>query len=36
MIGIHPTDAEAFASLHTTKASGESWLNVGCGGGKCG
>lgn len=36
MIGIHPTDAEAFAGLHTSKASGESWLNVGCGGGKCG
>lgn len=36
MVGIHPTDAEAFATLAVTKGSGESWLNVGCGGGKCG
>mmetsp|Transcript_19813 Transcript_19813/g.35339 ORF Transcript_19813/g.35339 Transcript_19813/m.35339 type:complete len:166 (+) Transcript_19813:2-499(+) len=37
MIGIHPTDAESFASLQVTKSSGESWVAAGgCGGGKCG
>jgi len=36
LVGIHPTDAESFTLLQVTKSSGESWLNVGCGGGKCG
>lgn len=37
MIGIHPTDAEVFAGLHITRASGLDFQAVGgCGGGKCG
>lgn len=36
-VGIHPTDAEAFTSLETTRRSGQDWVSVGgCGGGKCG
>lgn len=37
LVGIHPTDAESFVSLDTTRASGKSWVAAGgCGGGKCG
>lgn len=37
IIGIHPTDAEAFTSLSVTRSSGENWVaSGGCGGGKCG
>lgn len=36
LVGIHPTDAEAFTQLTVTKRSGESYLMSGCGGGKCG
>lgn len=37
MIGIHPTDAEAFGLLEVTRRSGESFVaSGGCGGGKCG
>eukprot|EP00906_Rhabdomonas_costata_P009594 RCo013562 len=37
VVGIHPTDAEAFTGLSITRASGESWIaSGGCGGGKCG
>ncbi|KAJ1604461.1 thioredoxin reductase 1 [Cryptosporidium canis] len=37
MIGIHPTDAEAFGILDITRRSGESFVaSGGCGGGKCG
>ena len=36
-VGIHPTDAEAFTALGTTRRSGADWVSVGgCGGGKCG
>mmetsp|Transcript_101738 Transcript_101738/g.232949 ORF Transcript_101738/g.232949 Transcript_101738/m.232949 type:complete len:516 (-) Transcript_101738:222-1769(-) len=37
MVGIHPTDAESFATLEITRASGQAWLaEGGCGGGVCG
>lgn len=37
LVGIHPTDAEAFTSMTVTRSSGLSWLSAGgCGGGKCG
>eukprot|EP00300_Choanocystis_sp_HF-7_P006036 c14440_g1_i1.p1 GENE.c14440_g1_i1~~c14440_g1_i1.p1 ORF type:complete len:485 (-),score=119.79 c14440_g1_i1:14-1255(-) len=37
MLGIHPTNAESFASLEVTKRSGRDWVTLGgCGGGKCG
>ena len=36
LVGIHPTDAESFTTLQVTRASGENWVTVGCGGGKCG
>jgi thioredoxin reductase (NADPH) len=37
MVGIHPTDAEAFSTMTVTKRSGENWVAAGgCGGGKCG
>lgn len=37
LIGLHPTDAEAFSSLTVTKSSGNSFVaKRGCGGGKCG
>jgi len=36
-VGIHPTDAESFTMLETTKSSGQDWVaSGGCGGGKCG
>ncbi|CAK0796792.1 unnamed protein product [Prorocentrum cordatum] len=36
LIGIHPTDAEAFAQLRVAKSSREEWKSVGgCGGGTC-
>ena len=38
LIGVHPTNAEAFVSLSITRSSGESFQAKGgnCGGGKCG
>jgi len=37
LIGVHPTDAEAFTYLSTTKSSGKSFSDQsGCAGGKCG
>ena len=37
LVGIHPTDAEAFCELNITKSSGDSFVAAGgCGGGKCG
>lgn len=37
VVGIHPTDAESFASLEVEKYTGEEWESSGgCGGGKCG
>ena len=37
VVGIHPTDAESFCALSTTKRSGVSWVaEGGCGGGVCG
>lgn len=37
VVGIHPTDAEAFTALVAKKSSGEQWESAGgCGGGKCG
>jgi len=37
LVGIHPTDAESFCSLSTSKSSGVSWVAAGgCGGGTCG
>lgn len=37
LIGIHPTNAEAFTQLNTTLSSGISFKSVGsCGGGRCG
>ena len=37
VVGIHPTDAEGFCDLTTTRRSGESWVAAGgCGGGRCG
>eukprot|EP01041_Mallomonas_annulata_P014288 gene14288-30397_t len=37
LVGIHPTDAESFCSLVTSKRSGINWVAAGgCGGGVCG
>ena len=40
LVGIHPTDAEAFCAMDVTRAqvtSAEDWTATGgCGGGKCG
>ncbi|CAM9886928.1 unnamed protein product, partial [Phaeothamnion confervicola] len=37
MVGIHPTDAESFAAMSITRASGASFVAAGgCGGGVCG
>merc|ERR1712232_702365 len=36
LVGIHPTDAEAFTTLAITRASGQDWVaKGGCGGGSC-
>ena len=37
LVGMHPTDAEVFTTLETTRRSGHDWVSAGgCGGGKCG